>query len=144
MKKEKESERRYFRIFVAGLGPTENQSCVGPSRKWFFSELLDRSTPRLNAKVLRPQCRLSDPRQTIGLFVGHCPKSVVVRLAMVPMIASVSRGWPDHAIVDIAAGIATRSGSGNDSALRSHRSICNDRQLTRRREFLCLGIPHLV
>src|SRR6267378_1913917 len=24
-------------------------------------------------KVLRPQCRLSDARQTIGVFVGPCP-----------------------------------------------------------------------
>ena len=25
------------------------------------------------SKSLRPQCRLSDPRQTVGLFVGPCP-----------------------------------------------------------------------
>jgi hypothetical protein len=30
----------------------------------------------------------------------------------------VSRGWPDHAIVDISASTATRTGSGNDSQLR--------------------------
>src|SRR5215472_16951768 len=27
------------------------------------------------AKFLRPQCRLSDARQTIGLFVGPCPEA---------------------------------------------------------------------
>jgi class 3 adenylate cyclase len=30
-------------------------------------------------KVLRPQCRLSDPRQTIRLSVGPCPYSVIAR-----------------------------------------------------------------
>src|SRR6516164_1381024 len=33
-----------------------------------------------DADILRPQCRLSDPRQTIGLFVGSCPFPVVRRL----------------------------------------------------------------
>src|SRR3984893_7278460 len=38
---------------------TENANC--------FSGLI------FVAYFLRPQCRLSDPRQTIGLFVGPCP-----------------------------------------------------------------------
>jgi hypothetical protein len=28
-------------------------------------------------KFLRPQCRLSDARQTIGLFVGPCPLAAI-------------------------------------------------------------------
>jgi hypothetical protein len=31
--------------------------------------------PGFDTNVLRPRCRLSDARQTIGLFVGPCPQS---------------------------------------------------------------------
>ena len=34
-------------------------------------------TQKTASKVLRPQCRLSDARQTIGFFVGPCPTSAV-------------------------------------------------------------------
>jgi hypothetical protein len=38
---------------------------------------LNTLTKKNPAEVLRPQCRLSDPRQTIGLFVGPCPITAV-------------------------------------------------------------------
>lgn len=41
MKKEKEPESGYSRIFLAGLLPTANQSCVPRFRKSFFSGLLE-------------------------------------------------------------------------------------------------------
>jgi hypothetical protein len=37
------------------------------------------------SEILRPQCRLSDPRQTIGLFVGPCP---------IPAVSNTSRDRP--------------------------------------------------
>jgi hypothetical protein len=33
--------------------------------------------PGDDADILRPRCRLSDARQTIGLFVGPCPTSAI-------------------------------------------------------------------
>jgi hypothetical protein len=43
-------------------------------------------------EVLKPQCRVSDARQTIGLFVGPCPYSVIDR-PVKPFYDPTWGGW---------------------------------------------------
>jgi integration host factor subunit beta len=59
-----------------------NQPDKGRRSHFFCTYLVHKKSDAISAawvlcKILRPQCRLSDPRQTIGLFVGTCPFAAI-------------------------------------------------------------------
>jgi hypothetical protein len=86
------------------------------------AKLLIRFAPVGDAKFLRPQCRLSDARQTIGLFVGHCPTPAIHdrlrdRLNWVVLCRS-------FVIIKYSVGGRTISGGGHAAA--SFRDIPAD------------------